>query len=323
MVVRFGIIGLGAIASRFAKVLVNTEGVELNSVASSSRERAEAFKEKFGAKKAYNSYIDLIRDDEVDVIYIALTHNFHFDMVKLCLENNKPVMCEKPMVTNKKDAEELCKLSKEKKVLLMEAMWSRCIPTTKMAKKWVDEGKIGEVKLVSASFAFNFPFDAENRLYNPKLAGGSLYDAGVYPIEFTTGILGEKPDTINSLATMSKSGVDDFVVMNMKFRSGALATLSCGFTAETNRDAHVYGSNGHIVVYDFLGPKRCERYDKQNNLVEVFEEEFQDGFIYQIEHFVSLYKEDKLESDIVPLKDTIDCAEIFDKVLLQCGVQKC
>ena len=321
MKVRFGIIGLGGIAARFATVLNTAQGGELNSVAASDMGRAEAFKEKFGAKKAYDKYINLIKDDEVDVIYIAQTHNFHFDMVKLCLNNNKPVICEKPLVTNKKDAEELVKLSREKNLLLMEAMWSRCIPTTQKVKQWVKEGKIGDVKLINASFAFNFPFDPEHRLYNPKLAGGSLYDVGVYPIEFTTGILEEKPFVINSVGTISKSGVDDFVVMNMKFNSGALASLSCGFTADTNRDAHIYGSDGNIVVYDFLGPRRCELYDRQNNLVEVFEENFEDGFIYQINHFVELYKNNKIESDIIPLQDTIDCAEIFDIVLSQCGVK--
>ncbi|GFZ33983.1 dehydrogenase [Clostridium zeae] len=321
MKVRFGIIGLGGIAARFAKVLNTAQGVVLNSVAASDMGRAEVFKENFGAKKAYDKYIDLIKDEEVDVIYIAQTHNFHFDMVKLCLNNNKPVICEKPMVTNKKDAEELAKLSRENNVLLMEAMWSRCIPTTQKVKQWVKEKKIGDVKLINASFAFNFPFDPEHRLYNPKLAGGSLYDVGVYPIEFTTGILEEKPAVINSVGTISKSGVDDFVVMNMKFNSGVLASLSCGFTAETNRDAHIYGSDGHIVVYDFLGPRRCEIYDRQNNLVEVFEESFEDGFIYQINHFVELYKNNKIESDIIPLQDTIDCAEIFDTVLAQCGVK--
>ncbi|GKU27215.1 dehydrogenase [Clostridium folliculivorans] len=321
MKVRFGIIGLGDIASRFATVLNTAQGVELNSVAASDMGRAVAFKERFGAKKAYDKYIDLMKDEEVDVIYIAQTHNFHFDMVKLCLNNNKPVICEKPLVTNKQDAEELAKLSRDNNVLLMEAMWSRCIPTTQKAKQWVKEKKIGDVKLINASFAFNFPFDPEHRLYNPKLAGGSLYDVGVYPIEFTTGILEEKPALINSVGTISKSGIDDFVVMNMKFNSGALASLSCGFTADTNRDAHIYGSDGHIVVYDFLGPRRCELYDRQNNLVEIFEENFEDGFIYQINHFVDLYKNNKIESDIIPLQDTIDCAEIFDTVLAQCGVK--
>ncbi|MHB8065605.1 MAG: Gfo/Idh/MocA family protein [Ruminiclostridium sp.] len=319
MKVRFGIIGLGGIASRFAKVLNNAEGVELNAVAARDKAKAEAFSDKFNAKKSYDSYLELINDSEVDVVYIALTHNFHYEIVKECLNNGKGVLCEKPFVLNKKDAEELATLSKNKKVLLMEAMWTRFIPAFKKAKEWVHDGKIGNVKLVSASFCFNMPFDPENRLYDPKVAGGSLYDAGVYPIEFTTGILGENPTQVNGIASFSKTGVDDFAAMNMSFESGALATLSCGITANTNRDARVYGTTGNIIVYDFLGSKKCELYDNENNLLECFEEDFEDGFIYQIEHFVALYRNNKIESEIIPLKDTIACAGIFDELMKQWG----
>lgn len=319
MNVRFGIIGLGGIASRFAKVLNTAEGVELVAVASREMVRSEAFAEKFHAKKAYDSYLDLITDSEVDVIYIALTHNFHFEIAKLCLNNGKGVICEKPFFINKKEAEELVALSKEKNVLMMEAMWTRFIPAFKKAKEWVQSGKIGDVKLVNVSFCFNMPFDPESRLYDPKVAGGSLYDAGVYPIEFTTGILGENPTQVNGLASFSKTGVDDFVAMNMSFESGALATLSCGITANTNRDARIYGTTGNIIVYDFLGSKKCELYDNENNLKECFEEDFEDGFSYQIEHFTNLYCNNKIESEIIPHKDTVACAGIFDELMKQWG----
>lgn len=319
MNVRYGIIGLGSIASRFAKVLNTATGVDLVAVASRDKVRAETFAQKFHATKAYDNYLDLINDSEVDVVYIALTHNFHHDIAKLCLNNGKGVLCEKCMVTNKKDAEDLAALAKEKNVLLMEAMWTRFIPAFKKAKEWVHSGKIGAVKLINASFSFNMPFEAESRIYNPELAGGSLYDAGVYPIEFTTGILDENPTQVNGLATFSKTGVDDFVAMSMKFKSGALATLSCGVTANTNRDAHIYGTIGNIVVYDFLGSRKCELYDNDNKLVECFEESFEDGFIYQIEHFTDLYRNNKIESEIIPLKDTIACAGVFDELMKQWG----
>jgi predicted dehydrogenase len=258
-----------------------------------------------------------VKDNEVDVVYIGVTHNFHYDAVKLCLNNKKGVLCEKPLVTNKKNAEELAAISKEQKVLLMEAMWTRCIPAFKKAKEWVHSGKIGNVKLINASFCFNVPFNPESRLFNPKLAGGSLFDAGVYPIEFTTGILNENPNKVTGLSTISETGVDDFVAMSMSFKSGALATLSCGIIANTNRDAGIYGTAGRITVYDFLCSKKCELYDNKNNLIESFEEDFKDGFIYEIEHFIDLYKTNKVESDIIPLKDTVACAGIFDDLMAQ------
>jgi len=320
MNVRFGIIGLGTIAARFATVLNTVDGVELVSVASRDKTKADAFAKKFGAKKAYNSYVDLVNDNEVDVVYVALTHNFHFEAIKLCLNNKKGVLCEKPLAINKKDADELTALSKSLNVLLMEAMWTRFIPAFKKAKEWVKSGRIGDVKLVNVSFCFNVPFDPENRLYNPKLAGGSLFDAGVYPIEFTTGILGENPTQVNGFCKTGKTGVDEFVTMNMSFDSGALATLSCGIIANTNRDANIYGTKGNIVVYNFLGSKKTEMYDNGNKLIESFEENFEDGFIYEIKHFADLYRNNKIESDIVQLKDTVACAAIFDELMKQWGM---
>lgn len=315
--VRFGIIGLGGIADRFAKVLNTAGGVELTAVASRDMSRSKAFGEKFGSKKVYDSYSLLMADEDIDVVYIALTHNFHYDIVKECLNNGKGVICEKPFVLNKKHAEELVQLSREKNVLLMEAMWTRFIPAFRKAREWVETGRIGGVKLVNASFCFNVPFDPENRLFDPTVAGGCLYDAGVYPIEFAMGILDEKPSKVSGLATFSKTGVDDFAVVNMSFESGALASLSCGFTANTSQDARVYGTEGSIIVYNFLGSRKCELYDKQNKLLESFTDEFEDGFIFQINHFRDLFINNKIESEIIPHKDTIACAEIFDHLMEQ------
>ncbi len=320
MNVRFGIIGPGDIANRFAEVLNSVDGVELTAVASSNEQRAAEFAQRHGAPKVYEGYLKLVEDDMVDVVYIGLTHNFHFDAVKLCLEHGKAVLCEKPLVTNQRDAETLAALSRSKKVLLMEAMWTRCLPTFIEAKRWLMEGRIGKVKLVDASFCFNVPFDPEHRLYNPDLAGGSLFDAGVYPIEFTMGILGETPTMVKGVATKAPTGVDDYVAMSMAFASDTLASLSCGLTANTNPDAKIYGSEGYIVIYDFIRSNKCELYDNQDNLVETFAVDFEDGFSFEMEHFADLYRKGAIESDLVPLRDNIACAKIFDDLRQDWGM---
>lgn len=312
MKVRFGIIGLGVIARRFANVLRTAEGTALTAVASREMERSEKFAAEYGAAKAYDTYMDLLQDEEVDIVYVALTHNFHYDIVKKCIQSGKAVLCEKPFVTSQKDADELIELAREKQVLLMEAMWTRCIPAFQKAKEWVAGGVIGKPQLVQAAFCFRFPFDKEHRLFNPDLAGGSLYDAGVYPLEFATGILGENPVTVNGITHRCSTGVDDFVVMNLGFESGALASLSCGVNANVSQDAYVYGTEGHIVVYDFLGSHKCERYDADNQLAECFEVDFEDGFLYEIMHICELFREKKLESPLIPLEDTRACAGMFD-----------
>ncbi|MBU3111229.1 hypothetical protein KPL55_06780 [Clostridium lacusfryxellense] len=114
--------------------------------------------------------------------------------------------------------------------------------------------------------------------------------------------------------------MDEFVTMNMSFDSGALATLSCGIIANTNRDANIYAAKGRIVVYDFLSTKKVEMYDNENKLIDHFEEDFEDGFMYEIKHFADLFRNQQIESDIVPLKDTVACAGIFDELMNQWGM---
>jgi len=201
----------------------------------------------------------------------------------------------------------------------MEAMWSRFTPAFIKAREWVRDNRIGQVRLINASFCFNFPFDPKHRLYNPALAGGSLYDAGVYPIEFSTGILGENPEKVTGVASICDTGVDDYAAFSMNFKSGALASLSCGLTAATSQDAYVYGTDGHIIVHSFLGSRKCDLLDNGNNLVESFETAFDDGFIFEIMHFAELYRNNKTESEIMPLKDTIACAGVFDELMRQWG----
>ena len=317
MLIRFGIIGLGNIAKRFATVLNQVEGTALEAVASRSMDRSNEFASKYNAKKAYDLYDELIQDEDVDVIYVALTHNFHYEIVKKCLENNKAVICEKPLVIKAGDAQELIELSKKNNVLLMEAMWTRCIPAFQKAKEWALSGEIGKISLIEASFSFNIPFLPEHRLYNPNLAGGSLYDAGVYPIEFAIGILDEAPEASKGVASICATGVDDFVSMSLRFGSGALASLSCGFKANTGRNAKIYGTGGHIVIYDFLGSKKCELYNKDGELAETFEEDFEDGFIYQIKHVCELFENKKIESELIPHRDTLACAKVFDELTAQ------
>ncbi|BCJ99541.1 Gfo/Idh/MocA family protein [Anaerocolumna chitinilytica] len=317
MSIHFGIIGLGSIANRFASVLNKAEDTVLTAVASREMKRSQEFAKKYGAAKAYDNYKMLIEDDEIDIIYVALTHNFHYEIVKQCILNGKAVLCEKPFVTTKQDAMELINLAREKKVLLMEAMWTRCIPTFQKAKEWVVNGLVGKPQLVQASFCFHFPFEKEHRLFNPDLAGGALYDAGVYPLEFATGILGENPVTVQGIAHKCATGVDDFSVMNLGFESGALASLSCGLNASVSQDAFVYGTEGRVVIYDFLGSHKCERYDNNNQLVESFSQDFEDGFIYEIQHICELFRENKYESPLIPLEDTLACAEMFDTLINQ------
>ena len=313
--IRFGIIGPGGISRRFARVMATTECAKLVAIASSSPERAAAFAAQFDSPRIHQSYTALVNDPYVDAVYIGLTHNFHADVIRLCLEAGKPVLCEKPMVLHEADAQALADLSRERGVLLMEAMWTRCQPAFRRARQWIAEGAIGQPKLVQAAFCFQAAYDPQARLFNPALAGGALYDAGVYPIEFATGILGENPVETKGVLNIGPSGVDEYDAISLRFPSGAVAALSCGITARASSDATVWGTQGHVVVYDFLRTQKVERYDAAGALAETFEHKVDDGFVHEIEHFCELVREGKTESPLIPLADTIACAAVFDALL--------
>jgi predicted dehydrogenase len=321
MNVRFGILGTGHISGRFARVLNTVQGAELAAVAARDLERAQAFAGEYHGRKAMDDYFTLIRDETVDAVYIGLLNNQHYEMVQYCLEQGKPALCEKPLVTTKRQAEELAALARQKQTLLMEAMWTRCQPAYRVAREWVQAGKIGPVRLVSANFSHILPYDPANRFYDPKLGGGSLFDLGVYPIEFTSGVLGQNPVAATGTAVITSTGVDEAAAFSLHFPDGCLADLACGFTVNGTNNAVLYGTQGRIEVDSCYKPLRIERFDGDGKSVEVFTGPQGDGFAHQIRHFANLCRQGKRESDLVPLADTIACAGVFDELRSQWGLR--
>lgn len=317
MAIKFGIIGCGAIAHRFAHVVSTTDGVDLCAVASQDIHRATEFSRPYNVTQAFDSYEALTALPDIQAVYIANTHNLHYDSIMMCLAQGKAVLCEKPMVLTQAEAIQVYKAAKERHLLIMEAMWTRFLPSFLKAKAWLDEGLIGPAAFIQAVFSFNRPFDASHRLFNPSLAGGSLYDTGVYPIELALGLTGQRPTDIKGVCMKGESGVDESVSMSLKFPGGVLAMLGCGFRAKVSGDAWIYGADGAIVIRQYLGSTRAERFDAEGQQVELFEEPCEDGFIYQIQHFADLYRSGCITSPIVPPADTIACARIFDELMTQ------
>ncbi len=320
MNIKFGIIGLGKISSRFAKVLNTVEGVELAAVASRDLERAKSFSKQYKAHKAYASYDEVIYDPNVDVVYIGLTHNFHYEFTKKCLEAHKPVLCEKPLVITQKQANELVSLAKKNNTFLMEAMWTRCMPAYLKAQEWIKLGRIGQVKLITANFSYRVPYDPDNRIYSKETDGGSLYDVGIYPIDFAMGIIGEPPQSVTGSVQFAPNGVDEGAAFSMKFASGALANLACGFNVTAMEEAYIYGTHGRIVLENCFGPQFAILYDEDGKEVEKFKHPVPDGFEHQIRHCEELLRAGKTESNLIPWEDTIASAAIFDALNRQWGI---
>ncbi len=246
--IRWGILGMGSIAHLFAEALQMLKDARLMAVGSRAQHTADAFGNLFDIPRRHASYESLASDPEIDVIYIATPHPYHQENSILCLNGGKAVLCEKPFTINQQQAEAVIDVAREKQLFLMEAMWTRFIPAVQKAMEWIDQGAIGQVRMVQASFGFR---DHDEKLFDPQLGGGSLLDVGIYPITLAHMALGKPPTQIESLATMRKKegdmgGVDEQAGIVLGYEGGGLAILASAIQTETPTDATLMGTEGMI-----------------------------------------------------------------------------
>lgn len=312
--IRFGIMGAGAIAGKFVQAAEATEGARVTAVSSKSMDRAGAFAERNGIPW-YGSYADMLAREDVDAVYIATTHNFHKENLRMCIEAGKHVLCEKAMLLTEADAKEIFALAAEKGVFCMEAMWSRFLPTMTKAKQWIAEGRIGQIQSATAVIGFHPQFSPESRLYNPALAGGAMYDIGVYPIEWVSWLVGEPiEDCVFFRRDNPVTGVDENVAFLLRFPS-CDASIQCMFTASPKEFVLVHGSEGYIELPCLNGDRRAMLYDGNRRLVDTYTMEEANGFIYELEEMLCCIRDGKITSDRMPPEVTIECARVFDRVL--------
>ncbi|MDO4458540.1 MAG: Gfo/Idh/MocA family oxidoreductase [Clostridia bacterium] len=314
---KYGIIGCGVIAKRFSTALAKSATSELYACAARDKDRAEAFAKGNGAKVAYGSYEELIADPEVDAIYIATIHNKHAKIAEMCINGGKPVICEKPFFVSGEEADRVITLAKEKNVLIMEAFWTRMQPSYLKIKEWIKDGKIGDITMIYAAFAFCVPYNEQtknSRLFLPETAGGALLDVGVYPYEYITGIMEGEPEEFLYCVDRFRTGVDGSVAMIMKY-PGCIATGLTSITATLDTNAEICGNNGRIKHYYFPGGKKAELFNQQGEIVETFTDDEDEGFVYEVEHFTELIRSGKKDSDMIPLKDVRAFAYQVDKIL--------
>jgi len=319
--IKWGIIGAGRISSTFATALNSMGDTEITAVASRDSERAKEFSERFKIKKAYTSYEELAKDPEIDVVYIGTPHTEHKANAALCIMNGKAVLCEKTFTLNQTDTQYLIDLAKEHDVFLMEAMWTKFLPTTKVVKKWIQDKIIGEVKYINIGFGFQSEFDPKSRLFDLQVAGGALLDVGIYPITYVIHMMGKLPDKVVSSAYLGKSGVDEMNVIAMSYKEGTIADLNSSISVNSGKDAVIIGDKGKIVVPNFWTAESAEVYDSNRNLVDAFLHPFTaNGYVYEAEEVNRCLREGKKESDLLPLKDTLDIIKIMDEIRADWGL---
>lgn len=319
--IKWGILGTGSIANTFATALISMEDCILAGVASRNDIRAKKFAESFKIGKSYASYEDLAKDPDIDVIYIAGPHTEHKSMAKLCIMNNKAVLCEKPFAINSKDTEELISLAREHNVFLMEAMWTKFLPTSLRVKQWIKEGRIGNLLHIKATFGFLSDYDPNGRLYNPTLGGGALLDVGVYPISYTTFLLDRRPDRIISSAVIGKTGVDEQNAIVFYYNDGILADLSSSISCVTGNDALIVGDKGIIKVDRFWMADSARLYDNNYECLDEYNEPFRtNGYEYEAAEVNRCLREGLKISPLNPLTDTLSNMKLMDEIREQWGL---
>jgi len=313
--IRWGIISTGLIAHEFARDFPYVKKGVLSGVASRDITKARDFSTEFDIPKSYGSYQALIDDPEIDAIYIGTPHNYHFDAAKAALEAGKAVLCEKPITHDLELSKQLITIARQKRVYLMEAMWTYFIPTIKTAKQWLDGGRIGNLKTIKADFGFNMQhLGPKHRVFNPELAGGSMLDIGIYPIAFTTLFMDEKPQEIHKLIRYASTGVDEDVSMLFKYKE-VDAHLHCSLRSQLSNYGLLIGDSGTIRLTDFWESHCCELF-QDGDLVDTFTiPELPKGWAYEVDAVNEDLLAGKLESDTVPHSRSILWQEIIADVL--------
>lgn len=310
----FGIIGAGNIAHKFIEAVRMTKNADVTAVASKSLERARDWAEKEGLSRYYDSYETLLADPDIDIIYIATLSNAHYDNIKACLEAGKHVICEKPMTQTASQAQEVITLAREKQLFLMEGMWSRFLPKSLRVRRWIQEGRIGDLHLMQANIGWKADKTYSKRLFYPELGGGSLYDIGIYPMELLPYYADQKITQMQFLKKDYSTGVDDIVSLNLQLER-CIANIQCSFTTKMPEDAYLYGSDGYIHIPKIHFGNRARLYDLEDRLVEDFHEGLDNGFYYEVCEVISCIEKGQTESSICPLNMTYDNAKLFDHVL--------
>ena len=312
---KWGIIGPGRIAQKFAVALQAVPNATLHAVASRDIEKAKQFAAEYKAPVFYNNYEALAADGEIDAVYIATPHTYHHKHTLLCLQKNKAVLCEKPMSVNHASTAEMIAEAKENNVFLMEAMWSRFLPIISKTLELIKAGEIGEVKYLNADFGFAAPFDAGSRLYDLKLGGGSLLDVGIYPLFLALLILG-KPDEIKTFAHLASTGADVTTNAILFYKNGTMANILSSINTQTPITAEISGAKGTIILDRPWYKGHSIRIRKNDLITDTIEVPYAgNGFEFQIEEVHECLLNGFTESKLMPLEFSLQLSSIMEIIL--------
>lgn len=318
--VRWGIIGTGNMASRFASDFNYAKSGELYAVASRDKTSADGFSTKFDIEHAFVGYSSLINSHEVDIIYIATPHTSHYELTKACLLANKAVLCEIPFTLNEAQSTELYELAAERNLFLMEAMWTRFNPVIEHVIEWLKEDAIGELHSIQANVNTLAPTHPEHRLMNIEMGGGALLELGIYPIFLAQLFLG-KPDFIQNQAVIGDTDVDVFEQILLGWENGKLASLEASLISCNPNRAIFSGSKGYIEIEsEWFKAKSCRLVNSENQERAVEFDFPGEGYQFEIDEVNRCLLAGLQESPNHSWKNSLDLSATLDEIRQDIGL---
>lgn len=298
----------------------------LQAVSSRTQGNAEAFAAEHGFHRAYGDdggrpgYLCLLRDPDVDVVYVATPHASHYTVAKAALEAGKHVLCEKPMTINAREATHLVRLARDNGLFLMEAVWSRFLPSVQRAAEIMASGELGDVRWLQADLGFPAPYHPDARLWKREEGGGALMDVGVYPLTWALIALG-RPQAVTAAAHLNAGGVDAETAVTLSYASGARAQFMTSLTTVSTQAATVSGTKGmlrcnaplfnptELTITLGTGESRVETFSPAGK-----------GYTYQLREVLRCIQQGLAESPTMPLADTLLTMSLLDEARRQAGI---
>jgi predicted dehydrogenase len=321
--IRWGILGCGRIARKFAADLTLVDDAALIALGARQLETAQKFAKEFPAPHVHGSYEALVSDPEVDVIYIASPHALHHEHTLLCLDHGKAVLCEKAFALNLRQVKEMVDRARAKKVFLMEAIWSKFLPQYQKVQELIAGGELGEIRNVLIDFGFIPQPPVPPRLFDPALGGGSLLDIGIYNVFMALSFLG-KPDEIEASMTPAVTGVDEQCAMLFKYKNGAMAQLFSSLTSNLGTEADIGGTKSRVrLTSRFYAPSATIEIftgrEETKKIVPVHKEAGS-GYQYEARHVGECLRNGLIESPVMSHADSILLMETLDRIRAAAGI---
>jgi predicted dehydrogenase len=312
--IRWGIIGLGNIALRFAKSLSYSNEGKLYAIASRTKEKRDEFYDKYNCEKVYENYNELLRDEEVDAVYIALPHGFHKHWSIEALKHKKAVLCEKPVGINSEEMKEIKKEAVLNNTFFMEAMKTRFVPIISDIKKVIRNKEIGDITAIEANFCNNVENIKPGSYLLDKDQGGALLDVGIYPLSFVMDMIDSEVKSVKSYMDINESGVDSYFKAILSFEDGVIGTVEGAIDRNKERTAIIRGTKGWMEIPMYNRPNKAVVNLNSGKSYTIEKDIEFDDMYAEIKEVHNCLKESKLESDYLTLNESIRVMEVLDRI---------